>query len=659
MPSLSKTREEEALKNATPPADEHPVGHAHGHEDEKGLAWGELLRVVFVAVAAAAVWFRWYEPFPSFSLVGILATLIGGWPIFREAIENILERRMTMELSMTIALLAALLIREFFTALIIALFVLVAEILEGLTVGRGRKAIRRLLDLLPQTAGVWRDGKIVETPLTHIQPGTHVVVRPGARIPVDGTVAAGTSFVDESAITGEPLPVEKAQGKSVYAGTINQSGSLEVSVTTIGADTTFGKIIESVERAEHSRAPIQRIADKLAGYLVYFALGAAAVTFLITRDVRSTIAVVIVAGACGIAAGTPLAILGAIGRSAKAGVIVKGGLYIEQLGKIDTVVLDKTGTLTFGSPSVIDMVPGPGVSLDDLLRTAAIAEVNSEHPLGKAIVDYARPRLRIIRGPDELRSESGRGVTALSEGSTIRVGNANYLSENGIAVPSDGLGQGMTEVLVARDRQYLGAILIDDRLRGEAKEAVQTLKAMNIQTVLLTGDSAAAAKSIGRHLGLNDAVGQLLPVEKLSHIKALQEFKRKVAMVGDGINDAPALAQADVGIAMGSGTDIAQECADVVLIGNNLLKVAEALRIARSCRRIILQNFYGTLAVDLVGIVLAALGFLAPLLAAFIHVASEMIFILNSARLLPAGTTSDVGAMNLTGARQAEVGRNG
>ena len=636
--SVSTEEVTQVEKPQLAPGHVHQEDHDSGHDH--GVEWGELLRVAFVAVAAGAVWFRWYEPFASFSVIGVLATLVGGWPIFREAVENILERRMTMELSMTIALVAALVIREFFTALIITLFVLVAEILEGLTVGRGRKAIRGLVDLLPQTASVWRDGKIVETSLSQIGPGARVVVRPGARIPVDGEVVGGSSFVDEAAITGEPLPVEKNHGKKVYAGTINQSGALEVSVTTVGADTTFGKIIEAVERAEHSRAPIQRIADRLAGYLVYFALGAALNTYLTTHNARSTISVIIVAGACGIAAGTPLAILGAIGRSAKSGAIVKGGLYMEELGKIDTVVLDKTGTLTFGAPSVVKVVPAPGIAVEDLLRTAAAAEVTSEHPLAKAILEFAQPRVGTVGAPDEFGYEPGRGIMALAGGSVIHVGNAGYLAEQGIVLPEATSNPQITQVLVGRDRRFLGTILIDDRLRSEAKEAVQELKSMSIQTVLLTGDSSAAATRIGRELLLEDAVGQLLPGEKLQHIKALQEFKRKVAMVGDGINDAPALAQADVGIAMGSGTDVARESADVVLIGNNLLKVAETLSIARRCRRIIMQNFYGTLAVDAAGMLLAGLGFLTPLLAAFIHVASELAFILNSTRLLPSGRMS-------------------
>jgi heavy metal translocating P-type ATPase len=607
----------------------------HGSDHHRGWETTDVVRVLFVAVAAAAVWFHWYEPFSSFSLIGVAATLVGGYPIFREALENILERRMTMELSMTIALVAALLIKEFFTALVITLFVLAAEILEGLTVSRGRKAIEDLVSLLPQTAEVFHEGKLIEMTLNRVQAGDHVLVRPGTRVPVDGWVFQGSSFVDQSAITGEVVPAEKAPGATVYAGTINQTGVMEVTVTKVGIDTTFGKIIEAVEQAENSRAPIQKIADQLAGYLVYFALATALLTFLMTHNMRSTISVIIVAGACGIAAGTPLAVLGAIGRSAKFGVIVKGGLYIEQLGRIDTVVLDKTGTLTFGSPQVVQLKPARGTTEEELLRSAAIAERNSEHPLAKAIVDHARDRMGVVPAPEKFQYEPGRGITAVADGSRIYVGNLGYLTENGVFLPTPGPQHGMTEVLVARDHQFLGSIVIDDRLRSEAAQAVRELRSMGIQTVLLTGDSLGAAKRIGRELDLDDTVAQLLPHEKLQHIVALQQFKRKVAMVGDGINDAPALAQADVGIAMGSGTDVARESADVVLIGNNLLKVAEALRTARSCRTIIFQNFYGTLIVDTAGMILAAFGFLTPLLAAFIHVASELTFILNSTRLLP------------------------
>ena len=293
---------------------------------------------------------------------------------------------MTMELSMTIALLSALAIGEFFTALVITAFVLAAEILEGLTVGRGRRAIQDMLDFLPQRASVLRDNQIVEVDTKTIVPGEVVVIRPGSRIPVDGRVLSGHSFVEQAAITGEPIPSEKSTGSDVYAGTINQAGTLQIRAERLGKETTFGKIIEAVENAERSRAPIQKTADRLAGYLVYFALGAALLTFLITHNLRSTISVIIVAGACGIAAGTPLAILGAIGRAARNGSIIKGGIYLEALGRLQTVFLDKTGTLTYGFPQVSQVRATPGISERALLEAAACAETSSEHP--RRIVRY-------------------------------------------------------------------------------------------------------------------------------------------------------------------------------------------------------------------------------------------------------------------------------
>src|ERR1700730_3950760 len=307
----------------------------HGQHGQ-GVEWAELTRIAFVVMAAAAVWFRLWEPFRNISVIGIAATLIGGYPIFKEAFENIVERKMTMELSMTIALLSALAIGEFFTALVITAFVLAAEVLEGLTLGRGRRAIQSLLDFLPRTVAVRRNDQEVEVASDQVQVGDIVIVKPGGRIPVDGFVVGGHSFVEQAAITGEAMPVEKAPGDGVYAGTINQSGALEIGAQKLGRDTTFGRIIEAVERAEKSRAPIQKTADRLAGYLVYFALGAAVLTFIVTHNVRSTISVVIVAGACGIAAGTPLAILGAIGRAAHQGAIIKGDLYLEALAEVDT-----------------------------------------------------------------------------------------------------------------------------------------------------------------------------------------------------------------------------------------------------------------------------------------------------------------------------------
>src|SRR6202167_3104803 len=374
--------EEQAVKGTIVPAahgasregggDEHDD---HEHDDhEHVFEWTEMVRIVLVGVAAAAVWFRVWEPLSAVSIVGVVGLLIGGWPIFKEAFENLIAKRMTMELSMSIAIVAAAAISEFFTALVITLFVLVAEVLEGLTVSRGRRAIRDLLDFLPRAVSVRRAGSISEVDADTLAVGDAVLVNPGGRIPVDGTVIAGHSFVEQARITRESMPLEKTVGAAVFAGSINQSGALEIRAERIGRDTSYGKIIEAVEQAERSRAPVQRLADRLAGYLVYFALGAAALTYLITRDIVSTISVIIVAGACGIAAGTPLAILGGIGRCARLGAIVKGGVHLETLGRVNVVVIDKTGTLTFGRPEVQGVVSARGVSTEAILDAAASAE---------------------------------------------------------------------------------------------------------------------------------------------------------------------------------------------------------------------------------------------------------------------------------------------
>ena len=632
----ANVKEQGAAKLLGASGDNLPPARTHDDDDHgHALSWREINRVLFVAVAAGAAWFLHGVSNPYVIVIGVICTVVGGFPIFHEAYENIRQRRMTMELSMAIAIVAALAIRELFTALVITLFVLVAEILEGLTVGRGRKAIQHLVDLLPSTATVRRGASWTDVQIEEVSAHDEVLVRPGGRIPVDGKVVGGHSFVDQAPITGESMPVEKHPGAAVYAGTINQSGAIEIRVERLGRDTTFGKIIEAVETAEKSRAPIQGIADRLAGYLVYFALGAAVLTFLISHNIRSTISVVIVAGACGIAAGTPLAILGSIGRAAQQGAIIKGGLYLEKLGEIDTVLLDKTGTLTYGTPELLDICPAPDVSAELLLRTAAIAESRSEHPIAKAILRKAAQSGIQYEESGRFDYTPGKGIVASSDGEEIVVGNQSFLIGRGVQLDrSNGVGLG-SEVFAARGGRFLGTLRIADTLRPEAKDAIQSLKSMRLRTVLLTGDAESVAEDVGRKLGVDEIVGDLLPEDKLQYVKQLTEKGHKAAMVGDGVNDAPALMQASVGVAMGSGTDVARESADVVLIGSDLSKLVETLQIARRCRRTIMQNFVGTLVVDSIGVGLAAFGFLNPLLAAFIHVSSEMVFILNSARLLP------------------------
>ena len=612
--------------------------HGPAHEHDGGLA--EYVRLALMAAVIVASLTGWWRNWMSRDWAAFAATLIGGFPIFQEAWENLRKRRMTMELSMTLALVAALCIGQFLTALVIAFFVLFAELIEGYTVGGGRRAIQNLIDALPRHVTVRRGGEEHKLRTSELAAGETIIIRPGERIPADGSVSKGHSFVDQASITGESLPVEKVEQSKVFAGTINKDGVLEVTVEKIGRDTTFGKIIEIVEQAEKSRAPVQRVADRLAAGLVYFALGAAMVTLIVTRNITSTIAVIIVAGACGVAAGTPLAILAGIGSAARRGIITKGGLYLEQLSRIDTVVLDKTGTLTLGIPEVTAVRALDHVTENEVLQTAAIAEQHSEHPLGEAIVRCARERGLPLREYSHLRYSPGKGIVVEESRTSILVGTHALFEEHGVPVSASALsevrghdGAGKTVVLVGRDNRVLGAVTLADQLRVEAKKAVQDIKAQGYRTILLTGDSSGTAELVGSELGVHEAIGDLLPEQKVEKIRDLLRTGRRVAMVGDGVNDAPALAEATVGIAMGQGTDVALETADVTLMTSDLSRLVELLAISKRCHRVIMFNFWGTIVVDTTGIVLAFFGLLAPIIAALIHVGSELAFILNSARL--------------------------
>jgi heavy metal translocating P-type ATPase len=620
----------------------HDQGHNdhehHGHHHETGIA--EYIRLGLMGLVVMASLTGWWRPFMSRDWLAFAGTVIGGFPIYQEAWENLLKRRMTMELSMTIALLSALAIGQFFTAIVIAFFVLLAELLESYTVGGGRRAIEKLINALPRYVTVRRNGQQSQLKTEELSAGEVIVIRPGERIPVDGTVIKGGGYVDQSSITGESLPIEKAVHSKVFAGTINKNGVLEVSVERVGRDTTFGKIIQVVEQAEKSQAPVQRIADRLAAGLVYFALGAAVVTFMVTRNLTATIAVIIVAGACGVAAGTPLAILASIGGAARRGIIVKGGLFLEKLADIDTIVLDKTGTLTMGRPEVTGIRIAGAATENEVLQNAAIAEQHSEHPIGEAILRKASGAQLSLREYSDLRYLPGKGLTCLDSGSKIVVGTRALLEENGIRVDLgsarsllNGTKPGETLVYVGRNATALGALTVADQLRSEAVAAVDELKRQRYRVMLLSGDGTEAASAVGTHLGVHKAIGNLLPEQKLEEVRRLLKQGCHVAMVGDGVNDAPALAEATVGIAMGGGTDVALETADVTLMTNDLLRLAEVFGIAKKCYRVIMFNFWGTIAVDTLGIALAFFGLLSPIIAALIHVGSELAFILNSARL--------------------------
>lgn len=583
-------------------------------------------------ISLSGVW----KPIFSIDFIAIAGTLICGFPMFREAFEAIRERKMSMELSMAIAVLACLAIGQFTTGLVITFFVLVAELLEDMTVDNGRAVLKKIAALLPQMAIVRKGSEEIAIPVNELQPKDLVIIKPGSIIPVDGEIVKGNSYVDQSAITGESLPIEKNLGMRVLAGTVNQSGVLEVQATGTGKDTTFGKIIQVIEAAQKNKAPIEKTADKLAARLVYFAFAGAILTFIITRNITDTIAALIVAGACGVAAGTPLAILAGIGRCAREGIIVKGGIFLEQLAHIDSIVLDKTGTLTLGIPEVNKVWKINGVPEDELLQILATAEQHSEHPLAHAILERTRQQ-NIFPGPYErLDYLPGKGLSVTIDGDDYYVGNSALLKENNINETQSSVEKDNKNsvIYVANTKKLLGGVFISDTIRKEAQTAISALRDHHLESIhLLSGDSQSVASAMGKALRLDEAVGEMLPDEKLTYIQKMETEGKKVAMIGDGINDAPALIEATVGIAMGSGTDIAFESADIILPTSNLLKVVTALDISKQVMDVIRFNFWGTIVVDSIGVLLALLGFLSPMAAALIHVGSETLFILNSARL--------------------------
>ena len=635
----------------------------------------DILRIAVVGLAVLGAWVAGATGTPGWAVgaVGAAALLVGCWPLVVEAVGDLRERRMSMELSMLLAIVAAAVIGEWVTALAVTVFALCAEVLEDLSMDRGRDALTDLMSFLPQTARVVtgpHTDEVSEVPLDKVRPGQVIALSPGGRVPVDGVVRTGRADVDQSRITGEALPVQVGPGDRVPAGSITR-GALELEVERVGEDSSYGRIVAAVRHAQSSRAPVQRLADRLAARIVYLALAAALITFLTTRDVRATISVIIVAGACGVAAGTPLAVLAAIARAARCGAFVKDGTHLEQLSAVDTAVLDKTGTLTVGAPRVVSVTPvesvaQPGAGEAEILALAAAAEWNSEHPIGRAIRTEAAVRDLTVPVPDDVAYSPGAGVSARVDGRRITVGRREdqegrdrartrsaadgtndaddatdadgTASSTASDVESDPEAPAATSVVEVRaDGRLLGTIALADRLRQGAATAVRDLSDMGLEVLMLTGDSPASARHVASVLGMAEKQvrAELLPTDKEKVIDSLRRAGKCVAMVGDGVNDAPALSAADVGVAMGTGTDVAREAGDVVLVGSAPADLVETVRVARRARRIIMVNFVGTVVVDVVGMIAAGLGLLGPVAAALVHVVSESAFILNSARLVP------------------------
>jgi len=599
------------------------------------------IRLSLMGIAALFSYLAVWRSFFPIDFVAIGATLVGGYPVFIETFHSLRQRSINMEVSMTVAIVASLLVGQFTAAVVVTFFVLLSEFIEAYAVDKGRATIVKLEKSIPRRALVRRDGKEIETAVETIQPGETVIVRDGERIPVDGNLVKGSGFVNQSAITGEAVAVEKLVGSRVFAGSVDQSGVFEVRTEKVGNETIFGQIIRLVEEAESRKAPIQRISDKLAAWLVEFTIVFAVITFVVTRNLISTISVIVVAGACGVAAGTPLAIVAVMGGLAKRGVIVKGGVYVQEMSKVDTVVIDKTGTLTLGDPEVTDVVGLDGCSEEQVLTYASAAERFSKHPLAHAIM--AKAQTLGVSSESSTSSDylAGKGIVSWYGGEQVLVGNSVLMNEQHVPLSNDvdatitsKVSEGKTTVLVAHGGRICGVIGISDKVRDESREAVKELGRMGLSTIMLTGDNKVASKSVGEQVGIDEVHAELLPADKVSYIEQLSRSGRRIVMVGDGVNDAPALALANVGVGMGAGTDIAIEEADIVLMTNDLGRIPTIVKASKQAYGVIMQNFYGTLIVDGIGLGLAFEGLLNPLFAAGIHVVSELIFILNSARLI-------------------------
>ena len=540
------------------------------------------------------------------------------------------------------------------TAAVIIGLILLGKFLEEIAKGKAGDAIRKLMDLAPRTARVVRDDHEEEIPVELVRVDDLVIVRPGERIPVDGVVVGGFSAVDESMITGESIPVEKKVGDTAIGATMNRTGLLRLRVTRVGADTTLNQIIKLVEDAQASRAPIQRLADRVASVFVPAVVGIAAFTFFlwsvplgesVAHALVFFIAVLIIACPCALGIATPAAIMVGTGKGAENGLLIKGGEYLEKAHKLTTALFDKTGTLTKGRPSLTEVVPVGAISEAEILRLAASAEKGSEHPLGEAIVQAAGARGVKLEDPSDFEAIPGQGVRAAIGERRILIGNRSLMLSAGIPVDAaESILQAMEEagktaMILAVDGRVAGVIAVADTLKEHSIEAVRSLKAMGIEVIMLTGDNRRTAEAIARQVGVDQVIAEVLPAQKADVIKNLQKQGKIVAMVGDGINDAPALAQSDVGIALGSGTDVAMEAGGIVLIKDDLRDVVASIQLSRRTVQKIRQNlfwafFYNTALIPIAAGILAGIGIvLNPIIAGAAMGFSSVSVVMNSMTL--------------------------
>jgi len=607
-----------------------------------------ILSIVPVAVAVLIIasWMlaHWeIGPYYINASLAIFATVFGGFQRFIAGFKDIFKKKITVNVFVVVALVATLAIGEFRPAAIIVFIMAAAGALESYTLAKTRRSISELLDFAPKMATIRKGAEEVTVPVSELQAGDIVVVKPGARIPVDGVVTAGASSVNQAPITGESMPVDKLPGSNVFSGTLNESGRLDVRTEKVGEGTTLAKIVHLVQEAQDTRAPIQNVADRFTTWFLPTVIVLAIIAFAISGDVKVAVSVLLVACPCAFAISTPTAVTAGVSNLARRAVLVKGGIFLELGHKINHLLVDKTGTFTFGKPKVVEIIAFNGSNKDEVLKMACIAEKYSEHPLARSILAFGKKHNIEIPDPEHFTSATGMGVEAKWNSVSIMVGKSSFLKDSAIAFGTSVEHEvelqsknGCTAVLVACGTRIAGLLAIADEVRPEIPETIRLLRAMGIKKItMLTGDHQQVAAAVAGKIGVDDFQAGLLPEQKQDFVRKLQNEGHVVGMIGDGINDAPALALADVGIAMGAaGTDVAIETADVTLMNDNISGVADFIWMSGKVLRRIKLNIFFSIIYNVIGLSLSVIGLMTPIVALIFQEAGCLTVVFSSTLLL-------------------------